>query len=310
LELSSDKNMKNPDQLFAHLGAHKTGSTYLQEIFQKYRETLSDAGVYYMPRDIFHHSVTRENLQWKWDVAGSIPVLRGLFRNLIPSGHSGTVLISDEAMSGHILGDLKKPSDRFYMDCDQPVSLLKRGVGERRMAVIFFIRTIDEFLESCYLQLVRLGATMSFEEYVAGFDIERISWIPTIEKLMAPLGSDDHVRVYDHRMLAEDPRGVLVNLFGLMAAAFPADHCFGRRVNESFTPSQYKAVMVLNRFWPAGRAIRARRWVLKAIRSVGIGAVERVRFFDPHLREILKERHRSDLAAIRDMGGIVKLYPN
>ncbi len=271
---------------------------------------LRDSGVCYIPRDIFHQSITRENLQWKWDVAGSIPVLRGLFQNLIPSGHSGTVLISDEAMSGHILGDLKKPSDRFYMDCDQPVSLLKCGLGEKRMAVIFFIRTIDEFLESCYLQLVRLGATMSFEEYVAGFDIERISWIPTIEKLMAPLGSDDLVRVYDHRMLAEDPRGVLVDLFGLMATVFPADHRFGRRVNESFTPTQFKAVMFLNRIWPAGRAIRARRWVLKAIRSVRIGAIERVRFFAPHMRVILKERHRSDLAAIRDMGGIVKLYPD
>jgi hypothetical protein len=176
------------------------------------------------------------------------------------------------------------------------------------MTVIFFIRTIDEFLESCYLQLVRLGSTQSFDEYVAGFDIERISWIPTIEKLIAPFGADDQVWVYDHRMLSDDPRGLLSDLFGRMGASFPAHHCFGRRVNESFTLLQYKVVMILNRIWPTGRAVRARRWVLKSLRLLRTGTQQRVRFFSPHLQEMLKERHQKDLTAIRAMGGIVTLH--
>jgi hypothetical protein len=291
------------------MGAHKTGSTFLQEIFARYSALLGNAGVHYVPRDSFFRNITSRNLQWAADRDACVPVLRGMMRQLLPSRQPGALLLSDEALSGHILGDPMSPSDCFYRDCDRPVDLLKRGLGTRRMAVVFFIRTIGEFLESCYLQRVRLGSTMSFEEYVSGFDIDRISWVPTIEKLRVPLGAEDRIWVYDYRALQEHPLGVLADLFGRMGVSFPSGHRFERRVNESFTPRQYRAVMRFNRIWPAGRFGDSRKQVLKAMSVLRVGARERMRFFSPPLREVLVERHRSDLAAIRAMGGIVEFCP-
>jgi hypothetical protein len=231
-------------------------------------------------------------------------------RELLPSWQPGCLFISDEAMTGHILGDPASPFDRFYRDCDRPVEFLKRGLGSKQMTVIFFVRSIDDFLESCYLQRTRVGSTLGFDQYISGFDLDRISWLPTIEKLRAPLDGGDRIWVYDHHALREDPLGVLTDLFGRIGVPFPSEHAFGKKVNESFTPLQYRAVMSLNRIWPAGRAGDARKKVLRALRLLRVGARGKIRFFGPELRRMLVERHRTDLAAIRSMGGIVNLYPH
>jgi hypothetical protein len=226
-------------------------------------------------------------------------------------GEFKALLVSDEALAGHIRSDLHNSPDRIYEHCHEVVSLLKHTLGEKQMVIFFMIRSYDEFLESCYLQLVRAGYTESFEAYVSGFDLEKISWIPTIRELIKPLtGSEDFAVIYDYAKLVQGPGHILCDIFGRMDVPRPQSlHEYGReRINASYSESQFRKVLMLNRHWKPGRLKKLRRLVLRIINLPASRSNQKCRFLSNDCRKRLAARYSEDLKTIMQMSHKVRLY--
>ncbi len=64
--------------------------------------------------------------------------------------------------------------------------------------VIMYLRPIDTFVESYYLQMAKQGATQTFDDWFAGVDPNLLSWRPAVEALRHSFG-EDRVHVGDFR---------------------------------------------------------------------------------------------------------------
>jgi hypothetical protein len=58
----------------------------------------------------------------------------------------------------------------------------------RRVRVILRTRRQDAYLESVYLQRVRMGSTESWDAFMAHVDVERLSWLDLVNRLSDLLG--------------------------------------------------------------------------------------------------------------------------
>jgi hypothetical protein len=293
--------------LFAHLGAHKTGSTLLQSVFLAERPRLLREGVAYIPFRDFRRGFTLRTPAWRSAPALPWDEMRAALDSLLPREPFRALLVSDETLLGHLRTDLGNAPDRLYEHCGEAVSFLKKTIGEERMTVFLFIRRLDDFVESAFLQRIRVGADVDFAEYVGGFDLDRLSWVPTVQEIAGALtGPEDRVVVYDHAWLRAAPRAVLADLFGRMGATPPPPEALSPGINLSYTEGQFRLVRRLNRIWPARLLRPGRNAVLHLIeRSRGGGG--RARFFDAATRWRLAERHKADLAGIAALGGKITL---
>lgn len=300
-----------PGRLFAHLGAHKTASTMMQRTFLEHRDTFLESGIYYIPYQDFRRQITNKTPQWRRQSPDGNAEMQAAVSDLLPEGGIKALLVSDEALAGHIRSDLQNRPHRIYEHCHEVVSLLKHTLGKKQMVIFFMIRSYGEFLESCYLQLVRAGYSQSFETYIQGFDLAKISWVPTIQELAQHLtGDEDLLVVYDYALLNQAPGEVLSDLFDRMGVPPPqALQENGReRINTSYSEPQFRKVLLLNRYWKPGIFKSLRKWVLKAINHQAFRSDYKCRFLSNEYRERLAARYSEDLEIIRQMNSPVKLY--
>jgi hypothetical protein len=302
--------MPLPGLAFVHLGAHKTGTTLLQAVFAAEAPRLSQAGIAVLPRDPFRSAISYRMGRWRAMRSAGAGQMAAAIQPLLPQEGPPprALFVSDETLMGHLRTDLGNAPDRFYEHCGEVMPLLKRAFGPERLVAFLFIRRLDEFLTAAYLQLVRLGETLSFAEYLAGLDLERLSWLPTVRELAAGLGGPaDRLVVYDHALLAAAPEALLADLFGRMGVAPPPASVLARRVNASPGDTRYRALLALNRAWPAERLPALRRVAAAAVDLRRLRGAGPARLMDPHLAARLAARHREELSAVAAMGGKVEL---
>ncbi len=301
--------MHLPPVLFLHLGAHKTGTTALQSLFLSQTAALARAGVAALPTREFNPRFTRHTPGWRRDPVAAEPEMRAALLSLLPPAPPAqALLISDEGLAGHVRSDLGNAPDRIYQHCNEIPRLLRRVVGGRRMVLILFIRRLDAFLEAAWLQLVRLGELQPFSAYRAGFELDRLSWVPTVKELAETLeGPEDELLVYDHDWLRRDADTLLADLFGRFGAPPPVPGALPSAVNVSFSESALPHVMRFNRIWPRGVLTPLRRGAVGLLQRHLLPGGPRAALFEAPVRAMLARRHDSDLAAIAAMGGRVRL---
>lgn len=301
--------MPPADLAFIHIGAHKTGTTLLQSVFARHSAGMARGGVIYLPPRALRRAFSVNTPRWRQEGDAAIPAMQAALKSLLPGNQGGhALLISDESLLGHLRTDLGNSPDRLYQHCGEMPVLLKRVMGKQGLVVLLFIRRLDEFLPSAYLQRVRLGETATFEQYLSGLDLVRLSWLPTVNELAATLtGEGDRLIVYDYAALRDAPGALLSDLFGRLGLAAPPASVLRKRVNASLTSNSYRAVMALNRIWPFGRA-RMLRHVVAAVLDLRLFPGARpARLMDPALAARLAARHGPDLDAIEAIGGNVEL---
>jgi hypothetical protein len=150
---------------YVHIGAPKTGSTFLQNIFFDNRDALRANGVLYPNvslRGFGHHDVAflLDGSYPEWATAQDRP-LEALAADLAAAAaaHAGSLLLS---------------SENFYL-FPQPArlkQLLERAgaLRGRRAAIVVYLRRQDEAHESWYNQRVKAqGETGSIEESLERF---------------------------------------------------------------------------------------------------------------------------------------------
>jgi hypothetical protein len=130
------------------MGPHKTGSSYLQWSFLKYRDRLLDRGICY-PDDwgtVNAHFGLVDRLR-----SGDVTRLAAAFDRLSRSGHE-TILLSAEDLSGLNAEELRR---------------LKDLLSGTEVSIIFYCRRWSDILFSLWREMVKQGQAETFPEFVA-----------------------------------------------------------------------------------------------------------------------------------------------
>jgi hypothetical protein len=140
---------KNMPHYLIHVGPHKTGSTYLQVLFQHLSEQLKERGILYPLQWVAEHapghSVLAQRLR-----TGNNAALAAEFQELNGSNYE-TILISSE--------DLSRISP-------ESIALLKSYLGGQRASVVFYCRRWLDLLPSSWQELVKHGQSTTFPEFM------------------------------------------------------------------------------------------------------------------------------------------------
>ncbi|WP_157727421.1 hypothetical protein [Stappia sp. ES.058] len=172
-------------QLCIHFGAHKAASTVVQQSFAKVRDHLAlSCGLRFAFAPDFHTGAfytffyERKYL----DLApGPLPqeILDELRADLdrlgdgMPDGE--TLLISAEGLLGHCSLD---KYGGIYPHAPRMLQALREVTREHATRVVMIVRRQDTFIESCYLQQLKAGRTVTFHDFLHthAIDTEKLSW--------------------------------------------------------------------------------------------------------------------------------------
>ncbi|MGX9353400.1 hypothetical protein ACS3QZ_19580 (plasmid) [Shimia sp. W99] len=147
-------------KLFIHIGSHKTGTSYLQELFNENRDRLKKAGVHYpvIGPNNAHHALAAA-----WMHVSGLP--DGFFTDTGPNGlwnrlvgeyakGEGTVFLSAENFS------------RVFPDRVDMADLRRRVAAFDEVKVIYTMRRQAELIQSVWMQVALTRRPPSLRKYL------------------------------------------------------------------------------------------------------------------------------------------------
>lgn len=194
------------------LGAHKTGTTFLQGILDASSDALGPAGTTYMSLDTFRDKYTRPLLFKNFEEA---PAPASEF----PIGSSTTILF-DENIPG-LVQDAVSADAGLYPQMEERVGTVMEHLAYTPDLILFGIRRLDGYLPSLYCETLKSTPFRLFPEFMEHVP-KGLSWHPLLVRL-AQMYPKVPLVVY----LAEEMRGheraFLSTLTGVPAPALQVD---------------------------------------------------------------------------------------
>ncbi|MFB4317457.1 hypothetical protein [Actinomadura sp. 21ATH] len=157
--------------VYLHVGAAKSGTTYLQNVLWRNRDRLREQGVLYPGPDFAAHVRAAFDLRRTFFRGATDPTVRGAWRELVDAarGWPGTTIISQELFA---------PTRAEYV---------ARALADLDFAdvhVVFTVRDLGRQIPAHWQEDVKNRFTTSFEEFVAAlsrrdwenFEVARLFW--------------------------------------------------------------------------------------------------------------------------------------
>ena len=183
------------DELTLHVGLPKAGSSLLQKCLNAERERCAEAGVRVITRGEFDELTDRRHLRWRRNGADASGLAHAL-TGLAELADERRVVISHEDLLGSITSFR---TGQMYPWAEQVLTELAGILRPRRMRVLLYVRRQDRFLESVYLQLIRVGESLTFEDFLAGFPgPTSLSWTDLATRLARAAEACDGELVADY----------------------------------------------------------------------------------------------------------------
>lgn len=239
-------------RLIVHVGAHKTGSTYLQSVLRNNLELLGTHGIHYEPS--FFVPLADLRKRTPLDREG-VQHFRSLVSEVAALGEKAVVL-SAEALSGRY--------DRGYSNVENIASDLRQVTEGIDTHVILFTRRQDTFLESLYHQEIKRGRSMSFRSYLRKCDSHVFKWTRLADAYCSAFGGDE-LSVFPYEMIFESPRTVVEALLSPLVGfcEVPAIVLDETVANPGYSTLALQISRAVNPFLTTrGRQV-LRRWLTK-----------------------------------------------
>lgn len=209
-------------RVFLHIGAHKTGTTYLQNLFHLNRQRLERAGVFYpdIGPNTAHHALARA-----WIDLPDIPDtfygtagVDGLWDQLIEqyAGAEGTLLLSAENFSR------ARPQVINWAD------LARRLAPFEEVRIVYTMRTQVELVQALWLQLAKTSRVIDLgncvrtalqERRVVGVGVDHYAVYGTLRRSFAA----EQVHLLDYEQIRRGPGGVGQAFLDLLGCDLRAD---------------------------------------------------------------------------------------
>lgn len=207
-------------KIILHCGAPKTGSTSFQHLLYANIDLLAKAG-FYCPavsrkkkvkddiRILLGNILRPEN-----DGKAFIARIRRVIEEIHQETGAHTLIISNEGMLGKPFSH-KYPD--FYERADDTAARLREALDGYDVEARFVIRDYRGFLPSWYVQSVRMGSKLAFQDFLRLFDFDTVTWQTPVDALRRNFG--EAVGIYDHADLVKDAHAFLSAMFPDIMAA-------------------------------------------------------------------------------------------
>lgn len=133
-------------KVYLHIGPHKTGTTFLQKIFEENKQVLRTAGLDYLDfgKTFFgHHEMALALAQERYE--------KGVLKSAINESFCDEILLS---------------SENFDVLNSNSLAYLANELSEFNVDVLVFFRTPTVRLYSWWQEEIKHGSTKSYSEYV------------------------------------------------------------------------------------------------------------------------------------------------
>jgi hypothetical protein len=142
--------------LYLHIGAHRTGTTYLQTSLHRNRDVLARHGVDTLSDLALwgqgHHNVALSYLNWPLrDVRSTADQYRQLFCARLRDCTQRSTIVSSEF---------------FELFDDAAVDRLRPDLAQFRLVLIYWVRRQPQYLESFFRESFKQGLTESFASWM------------------------------------------------------------------------------------------------------------------------------------------------
>jgi hypothetical protein len=246
--------------IFIHAGAGKTGTSYLQVLFARYKEMLAENGVLY-PDDA-SLSIARRGAV----TSGNGVKMANYLRPNLPH-----VIEDKDAFLGELVQTLDAADGKNVLYSSEFINF---PVGERSRAlteaisracytprVIFLVRDLGSAAQSVYSQAIkRAGETRPFSEFIKTWDPNYKSHV---ENYVREFGKAN-VAVFNY----EIEKRTLADLFfrRILNMNFVPDDDIN--VNRSLTPKEIELLRLMNTQFPEAKRGRLSTFVSDALIQV------------------------------------------
>jgi hypothetical protein len=171
-------------------GAHKTGTTLLQDALHSQEETLSDAGIFVLRRSAFHLSpvfeATRRLRRNKEVDPADLEESQDWAEDIARSAGEKDVVLSVESLFGEV-------NTRFYGNAGPILRYLRDLFPAHEFLVKYYVRRQDTFLTSAYLQKVHKGNPKDAQKFTEAMMEGGMSWNGVLDQIAEVVGRSNVV---------------------------------------------------------------------------------------------------------------------
>lgn len=286
-------------RVFLHLGAHRTGTSSFQQCLYENTALLSEAGydVAHPRRDGVPKGRLRLKLPRKRHGRHRVPAfaegVRAHLHKLSPDP-ARPLILSEE----NIPGVMRNFYDgQFYPGSDKRLEAMAQAMDQRPQVCLFVVRSYDELFAS-HFRLAAAGRAMpAFAELapmLAG--IER-GWPQIVAEIRDILQPERLI------VLPYERRGSSTELLRCLVPDLPAGVLREPRASLNVSPTD-GALQVLQEAYHAGRDLTENEVSRIIAQHAGDTGTLGLSQFPDDLREALRGKYRSALAAMAAMEGV------
>lgn len=293
-------------KIILHCGAPKTGSTSFQHMLYANRERMLKAGFYFpavsrKKREDDDIRIMLANLKGEGGRKKEVRQARKLIEKLFEESGAHTLIISNESLLGK---PAAKGNKTFLPKADDAARLMAEAFEGYDVEVRFFIRDFAGFLPSWYVQQIRMGGDMDFEQFAKAYHLSKATWAPAVAALRRHFGVD-RVEIHDHADLVKDAHGVFCRAFPAVMAALGEAGRNPPNKNSSIGKGMVNAYRRWNAIaerigWSqkSRKSIQhfGRRYLLLPFER--FSRSEKIRF-DPEMAAKMTARYKADIEAIK-----------
>lgn len=181
---------------FAHIGAHKTASTFLQANLNLHEERLNaDCNLTLLTRAQLNPSAFGQEIYRvsQGDHPHTIVTEEAYnsLQELLSAGPTNVLLTNEDLICHLEIQD-------FYQDAESAIRYLRTVLDGYDLHVIFYVRRQWDYLESIYMQYVHLGRRLRFEQFMERAGPVDLSWTRAAEAMERALPPGRlHLRTYE-----------------------------------------------------------------------------------------------------------------
>ncbi|MCC2095897.1 MAG: hypothetical protein KDJ29_03350 [Hyphomicrobiales bacterium] len=286
-----------------HVGAHRTGTSALQEALILSREDLAAAGIdvqtppVFNRRDVSSHRRYLSNfikfsdrfetshLPIKALHAVRCKMAANSFLKLLPKANDRLVF-SDENILGKAIR-AERPG-RIYPDADRRLKVVADLIGENVGTVALAIRPYHDFLVSYVAMLHAYGTPpLGFDELAAWAEQFHAGWCELADQIAAAFPRA-RLEIWPHSEFAVSDR------FQMLTGCHPSKDVEDALSSRSNPAPTHEALAEIGRLEARGGLSKAARDAI-LLRHAGGRRIEVAELFDKPLIQSLNDRYRADL---------------
>lgn len=222
-----------------HIGAHKTGTSVLQQYLKRQAAALAGQRL-----NVLTRAELGKYVSWGEALVESPERLVGRLTEFMADSRFDVLFGSNENALGRPF--LRGARGGFYPRGPRNIRALARTIrGDCRPRIFLSVRPQADFLESYYLQTVHEGSSISFRRWLDHIDLDRLSWHPLVQALNDWFGPEN-VHIIDFRTIS-DGQDVFIRRF-LSALGDRYDHQvrFTATVNRSYSEKALRMALAAN----------------------------------------------------------------